>query len=295
VRRFGEFLALQIPPRQAILAPWLSEKSLCLIHAARGVGKTHMVIGIAMAVASGGKFLKWKAPAPRRVVVLDGEMPMRTLQERFQDAAVSFPQVLDENLLIIASDDQEDRAMPDIATARGQAEVTELLRPGDLLILDNISTLCRTGVENEAESWAPVQGWLLDLRRAGVSVLLIGHDGKNGTNRGSSKKEDVLDVVIQLKNPPGHKAEDGAHFEVLFQKSRGLLGTDVEPFEARLETVDGTLGWGVIERETATVKRVAELITEGLSHRDIEKELGIPISTISRARRKAREAGLLKE
>jgi hypothetical protein len=295
VRGFKEFLDLPIPPRRPILAPWLTEKSLCFIHAERGVGKTRLVVGIAMAVASGGHFLKWRAPDPRRVVLLDGEMPLFDLQERFSKAIPHFPEVHEGNLLIVSNDDQEDRSMPDISTPEGQDEVTGLLRPGDLLILDNISTLCRTGVENEAESWAPVQGWLLKLRRMGVSVLLIGHDGKTGKQRGTSKREDVLDVVIQLKNPPGYEPEQGAHFEVIFRKNRGLTGSDVEGFEAKLETVDGALCWKVIEREAAMAKRVADLIKDGLNHRDIAKELGVGTGSVSRARQKAREAGLLNE
>src|SRR5207247_1434784 len=113
-----------------------------------------------------------------------------------------------------------------------------LLTPGDLLILDNISTLCRTGTENEAESWAPVQGWLLRLRREGISVILIGHDGKGGTQRGTSKKEDVLDVVIQLKQPSDYQVEQGARFEVRIEKSRGFCGNDAAMFEAQLETIE---------------------------------------------------------
>src|SRR5262245_47302939 len=99
--------------------------------------------------------------------------------------------------------------MPDVSTTVVQREVAFLLRSGDLLILHNISTLCRTGTENEAESWAPVQEWLLRLRREGISVILIGHDGKGGTQRGTSKKEDILDVVIQLERPGDYQMDQG--------------------------------------------------------------------------------------
>ena len=53
--------------------------------------------------------------------------------------------------------------------------------------------------ENEADSWGPVQAWCLRQRAAGKSVLLIHHAGKGGGQRGTSRKEDVLDTVMSLK------------------------------------------------------------------------------------------------
>lgn len=49
--------------------------------------------------------------------------------------------------------------MPDLASPEGQAELEPFLTGYKLLIIDNLSTLCRTGKENEAESWAAMQGW----------------------------------------------------------------------------------------------------------------------------------------
>lgn len=36
------FLAMNLPPRELILAPWLPKAGLCMIHAYRGIGKTHL-------------------------------------------------------------------------------------------------------------------------------------------------------------------------------------------------------------------------------------------------------------
>jgi RecA-family ATPase len=66
------FLAEPIAPCELILAPIIMTQSLSMIHAWRGVGKTHVALGIAYAVASGGEFLRWKAPVPRKVLYLDG-------------------------------------------------------------------------------------------------------------------------------------------------------------------------------------------------------------------------------
>ena len=71
--------------------------------------------------------------------------------------------------------------MPDLATREGQAVIEAIATENgtDLIIIDNISTLCRdSGPENEAESWRGPQEWALRMRRTGRSVLFIHHSGK---------------------------------------------------------------------------------------------------------------------
>ena len=60
-----------LPPRENILSPWLPKAGLAMIYAKRGVGKTYVALGIAHAVATGGTFLNWTAPKPRRVLYLE--------------------------------------------------------------------------------------------------------------------------------------------------------------------------------------------------------------------------------
>jgi putative DNA primase/helicase len=60
------------------------------------------------------------------------------------------------------------------------------------ILVDNLSTLCPGVKENESDSWVPVQRWALAQRRAGKSVLFVHHAGKSGTQRETSRKEDVL-------------------------------------------------------------------------------------------------------
>jgi len=90
----------------------------------------------------------------------------------------------------------------------------------------------RGGPENEGESWLPVADWALNLRRLGKTVLFVHYDGKGGQQRGTSRKEDVMDVVIQLEHAKDYQAEKGAAFLVKFEKSRHLTGEDARNLEA---------------------------------------------------------------
>ncbi|MBW2470952.1 MAG: hypothetical protein JRE18_02625 [Deltaproteobacteria bacterium] len=101
------------------------------------------------------------------------------------------------------------------------------------MIIDNLSTLVRTGQENDAEGWLSIQAWALAQRAAGRSVLFIHHSGKGGSQRGTSRREDVLDTVINLRQPGDYTPDQGAVFEVHFEKARGIYGDDTKPFEAK--------------------------------------------------------------
>ena len=163
-----------------------------------------------------------------------------------------------------------------------------VLGDAEVIIFDNVSTLFRTGQENESESWVPVQNWLLKLRREGRSVVIIHHSNKAKAQRGTSKREDVLDVVLNLREPSDYEPSEGARFEVHFEKARGLSGTEaVSPFEAKLEMRDGAVVWTTRDIEDARLADIQELKAEGRSVRDIAKELGLSKSAVQRALNKA--------
>jgi len=272
------FLALDIPPQENILAPIIKTQSLSMIFAKRGVGKTHIALGIAYAIASGGKFLKWEAPKPLRVLYLDGEMPAYAMQERLAQIVKSSEKEASPDHFVLINPDEQDMGMPDISTKEGQAEIEPFVKDADVIIVDNISTLARTGKENEAEGWLPVQGWALEMRSRGKSVLFVHHAGKGGQQRGTSRREDVLDLVMELKHPEDYSTEQGARFEVHFTKARHLVGKDASPFEAKL--IFG--GWTYQSIEDVELKKVLDLKGEGLTYKEIAEETGISKSRAQR-------------
>jgi KaiC/GvpD/RAD55 family RecA-like ATPase len=278
------FLQEDIPVRETIMGPWLPEQGLVLVYSVRGIGKTFFVLNVAYAVATGGEYLSWQAKQ-RRTLFIDGEMPAWTMQARLRSiVGANPPKDLDDWFRIVTPD--LCGRMPDLATKEGHAKIDPLLASGDLLVLDNLSTLCRSGVENEAESWLPVQAWLLNLRRRGVTVLLVHHAGKSGTQRGTSRKEDALDTVIALRRPMDYEAQDGARFEIHFEKARGFTGEDVASTEARLVTDGlGHATWEATKIGDRIAAEVAERVARGLSEREIANELGVSKTTVNRKKR----------
>ena len=283
----GEFLSMSIPERGYLLSPILPVQGIGIMYAPRGIGKTFAALSVAVAVASGGAVFNWRAPMPKRTLYVDGEMPATSMQSRLAAlvSGMSVPPHTLKNMALITPDLQPC-PMPDVSTASGQAMLEPFLKGVDMVVLDNIATLCRTGKENESQSWQTMQAWLLELRRRGMTVLLIHHAGKSGDQRGTSAREDIMDTVISLRRPREYSMAEGARFEVHLTKARGILGDDAKPFEANLVTEGNVLHWQVRELEDVELDELKRLLREGYSIRDCAEEMGKSKGAIQRLKKK---------
>lgn len=287
-----EFLLSTLPERDYLLHPVIPEQGIVMLVAKRGIGKTFTALHMSLSVAGGLSLFNWHAPKARRVLYVDGEMPAISMQERLAALATGMaaPPHAMQNFSIITPDIQS-RPMPDLATTYGQQALEPFLAGVDLLVLDNLATLCRTGKENESQSWTPMQTWLLDLRRRGMAVLLVHHAGKSGDQRGTSAREDIMDTVISLRRPTTYSVAEGARFEVHLTKARGIVGEDAMPFEVHLRSEGNQLIWDVNELVNVQAEQLKQLLAEGFSIRDCADEMGVSKSVVHRLKKKLEEGG----
>ncbi len=294
---FDDFLAIDMPPREMLLDPILPERSLAMLYAPRGVGKTLLSLSIGLAVASGSPLLRWRAPRPWRVLYVDGEMPLVSLQERLRAISIGLGAVIpNDGFRVLAADNTENGLS--IGSEEGQRAIDPLLRGVDLVIFDNLSTLCTNGSESASDAWVPMQNWLLGLRRKGVAVLLVHHAGTNGRQRGTSRREDALDTVIALRRPEDYSPEQGARFEVHFEKLRNRVDGDAAvPFEANLQSASGeqsgAIQWFALQLRPPILRQASALFQDGLSVREVAASLRISKTEAGRLRLRALGEGLL--
>ncbi|TLS78275.1 hypothetical protein FE236_00505 [Mariprofundus erugo] len=286
----NDLLRAPLRPRPKMLGDWLSHRSLILLYGPRGLGKTQFSLEVAVAVATGGQFIGWQAPKAENVLYIDGEMNGSIMRQRLSEITSSNGKKTAETLAIITPDISP--VVPDLASDEGRQDITTVAErhQAKLVVLDNISSLCRSGSysENDAESWADIQAWAIQMRSKGITVLFVHHAGKSGEQRGTSKREDVMDVCIALK-PPGQKVSDhdGAAFEVHFTKSRDAHGEAVRPQHIALSTSeDGIRSWYVIEAVDPRIAEAKRLHAEGMSLRDIADTMEIGKSTVDRLLKK---------
>src|ERR1700730_15611890 len=123
---FDDFLAIDMPPREMLLHPILPTRSLAMLYAPRGVGKTLLALSIGLAVASGSPLLRWNAPRQRRVLYVDGEMPLVSLQERMRAISSGLGTVIpNDGFRVLAADNTENGLS--IGSEMGQRAVNPLL------------------------------------------------------------------------------------------------------------------------------------------------------------------------
>ena len=281
---FGDFLAHQFPPVELLLDPWLPRRGIAMIFGRAGVGKTILAQTTAYTLATGGAFLGWRAPTPCRVLYVDGEMDPAELGNRFaaihaanRTVGVASPT---ENLAIMThADANGDFGIPDLADpgSNTRERIEETLVDRDVLFLDNISALCRTGVENDAESWALMNDWLIGMRRRGKTTVLVHHAGKSGKQRGTSKREDPLNTILVLDD-----GKDGEPLNIRFMKNRGFVRPD--PMPVRISWQDGKLAF---LRDNESSDRIAELrrlLAEGWTQDQVAEKLGVSQSYVSEHR-----------
>lgn len=284
-----------------IIHPLLYEGDLAMIYGWRGSGKTWFSLGLSYAIASGCPFLGWPCNQPRRVLYLDGEMRASRLKKRLAmiakgslEATGKQSHVL-ENLHILTRDMQAVMLeWPDLACHEGREAISKVIEQvsPDVMVLDNLSAWMRSGKgENDEESWRDVASFLMLQRAQGRSVVVIHHSGKGGQQRGTSKREDILDTVIALKKPSDYDQTDGLRVQLEFEKARNLDGGEVTSLEVQLSTVDNAARFTVTENQTDPISMAHELINDGASRNEIMKALEMNRFQLVRLSKRAEEMG----
>ncbi len=259
-------LALNIPPREHLLSPWLRQGDSAMIYAPTGAGKSIFTLALALAIAGGGKFLGWEARKPRKVLYIDGEMPEADIIER---AKMLLPTVegcnhetAASNLVFLARQAQHmDAEFPDLATQEGQDDVLKRATSGgfDLLILDNFSTLAECEDENAAGAFNGIVRFLMRAKQGDLACILIHHSNKSGNDyRGSSKLATTFEVLISLGKTSKGLSRGALGFDLAWHKYRHKREDTTR--NRSIWLADGEAGQPAWGHEVSEREELAELV-----------------------------------
>lgn len=283
-------------PLEHIIYPCIANPSITFIYAATGVGKTLFTLNIAYCIASGGKFLTYKAPKPKKVLYVDAEMPYNQIYSRMmqianQQGELEFP----KNFLLFTPDKVLPYFLPKICDLEGQAFYDKHIFENDVnvLILDNLSMLSSID-ENKAVEWKIVQDWIVKLRSKGITVIIVHHAGKEKSGyRGTSRMLDAADTAISLQDLNGESLEsdvaNSKKFKIAYQKHRNFGGKDSLSFEVTLHPY----GWEFQSMEKTNIELVVERIKLKMSHKEIATEFGWSRPYVSKLYSQAKVQGYL--
>ena len=293
-----DFRALDLPEKKILLHPWLPEQAIILISGWRGAGKTWAALGILDAITTGQSFGPWQAGDPVPCLFLDGEMPVQDVRSRLNDIDHGVER---QTPLYIYSDSFANslglpRAHLASETWRTSMKRILMTRHVKLWVVDNLASLATGLDENKKVDWDPVNSWLLELRFAGISTIMLHHTGKEGQQRGTSAREDNLDCSITLKRPHDYTPEDGCRFILHFSKAR--VATSYLPLladhEFKLiqdEHDRAVWTYGSIKKELR--REILRLLDEDIDVKSICEALGTTKGTVSKIKNKAVKDGFL--
>lgn len=296
----SEFHSLEIPRRKVFLYPWLKEDGIDLITGERGIGKSFVAHGIANAVTKGESFGPWSCENAVPVLILDGEMPATDLQERIEslhlDSERSCPLYLYSDAL--ANQYGLPRAHLVNESWREKMKSILLTRHIKLWIVDNLASLAGGLDENLKKDWDPINTWLLELRFAGIATILLHHTNKEGTQRGTSAREDNIDVSIMLKRPSDYTPEDGCRFITSFTKARVSLAALPLIGETEFKLIEQQEGeyswsWANVRRERK--REILKMLDEGMEYEAIKATLDVAKSYITKVKQEAIKQGFMNE
>jgi len=268
----------------------IDRKSILLISAKSGVGKSLFALNLGYAVAQKGSLIcDWKVTRQAKVLYVgDDELDNKTLRkhlEKFDKLYRCKENQCKENQC------KENRKNFEYKQVRGfnllteehRAEIHDYLNesllniepkgnPVEILILDSLNKLC-PGAETEAK-WPNFYQWLRELQDDfnNLSVILIHHAPKSKDSRysGTSKIENDVDVHIHLRRNSRKSTK-----ETVYQKEVIPYLINVEknrraPLDLREHEYN--LEWGTKPRWVSKYDDV--LIWRGMEH---EKKLELII------------------
>lgn len=298
----GALLNEKYTPREYLLTPWLRQGEQGMLYAPPGLGKSMLALSMALAVAGGGGLIGWSAQSPRRVLLVDGEMPMDDIQDRAKmllPAVGGDPRAASENLVVLGRHHQTgDADLPDLANDKGQTQLLAIARQqrAELVILDNLSTLATIADENAASAFNDVVKFLARMKRDRLACILVHHSNKSMRGfRGSTKLATTFDVIQRLtapKLPRGENLAFAIEWEKFRHERRAGAGEPMDVWLMKANNEDGS-HWEMERTEDDKLDVLVGLVKSELyaTQADLAKAMGVTPSVISKWKKVAISMG----
>ena len=284
---------IEIPERENLCGTWMKQGDLGFVFGERGLGKTWLALYFARCLAEGRNIGPWPVEKRRRVLYVDGEMPLDGMRDR--DTAL---RTTNGDLFVLNHEWTFQKAsfVLNLSGIMTQKALFELCvhEQFDVVVLDNLSCLFSGMAENDADAWEQVLPWLLDLRRHKIAVVIVHHSGRTGQHmRGTSKREDAAFWVLRLDDVPDHcQDSEGARFVSRFTKARQGTREELEPLDWHFQPEGEATR--VTFRSTPTVEVFKQWIRDGLtSCTDVAEEMGISRGQVSKLAKRGEREGWL--
>lgn len=282
-----EFARLDLPAPKMFLDPIVGDRKIILITGYRGVGKTWAALSIVDCITRGIPWGPWETVEPTVCFYLDGEMSCQDTQARIRGLNPCGERRAPLFLYLDSYMSTLGLPRASMLNRQWREEIKQILLNLDVKVfaVDNISSLTGGLDENSKQEWDPINQWLIDLRFAGITSILLHHTNKTGAQRGTSAREDNIDLSIILKQPADYEADKGADFILSFSKSRVAFDDlgKLQDVHFTLGTDrDGRLAWTWQRAKSERKREILALLDAGEAISDIAALVGVSKQYVSK-------------
>ena len=187
---------------------WLTKSSMTMIYGPAGVGKTRFILNMIKSLITGEDLLGWKCHKILKVIYVNGEIPFCNFREKYikpfnmTNPRFFYVHAVGKNL---EHADVKNEIMEYVDSSKSE-----------LIIFDNITSLCPDLEEDKTKDWMKINKYFLELREK-TSIIFVHHANKGGTDqRGTTSRLANLDNNILLATD---KVKD-KEFKIKFEKCR---------------------------------------------------------------------------
>jgi AAA domain len=243
-----------------------------MLMAPTGLGKTNLVLAMAVAVTTKQNFLHWQVPRLARVLYIDGEMSERLMRSRLEDAIRRAGGTVPKTLHILSRlADFPD--LPPLNTRAGQDYVDRFIAGiggTDLILCDNIQALLTGDMKDEAV-WQPMLPWIRELTRRAIGQVWIHYTNSEGLSYGTKTREWQLDTVAVMEAV--QRPETDIAFALRFTKARERAPHNRADFDPVIVTLaDDRWAFergGYTPRKYTATDRAFELLQEAIAREGV--------------------------
>lgn len=311
IHTWNEFRSREFPPVEDAMGVVLQWPGITQIAGFRGDGKTWLILYLCVALACGVDVFGWACKRAYKVLIVDGELPPWTLQERIEAVIADLGVEPAPGMLnVFSTYDSDSGTLINLTDPSQTQDLYERCSQFEVVCFDNFSALSSGVDPNAAESHEPFNTLSMRLRGAGLAVIRVVHLGKDKSRgaRGSSRQEDPLDFGLVLERQTLSTFHGNDVIRITCNKTRHHSMNEFKPID--LEFSQDKNGRFKIDHELvyksktdALVPVITELMEAG-EWEDVQREgfadkHGVNRTTVYRAGKKAKgrieQKGLLHE
>jgi energy-coupling factor transporter ATP-binding protein EcfA2 len=272
----SELVATPDVDRPLVCGSWFTESNICLLYGLRGGGKSTLAMGIALAIANEAEFLlpSWMPSKKYRTLYFDSEMGAESLKRKIRQVdSASSVSIQNTPLRLITPSDMGGTAW-NLSDLKHQKTVSEMMEHHDVLIIDNLLGFSGPLYKGDDDTrvWKRLQDWLIPLRDAGKSILILHHTSKSGDQYGTITKENACDTVVKLE-PVKDRAVNGISINLHFTKGRWIYGDDAKSLRVTYEKIESGQKWTCRSLDDANKEAASKMLKLGFKKKDIAEIL----------------------